>query len=144
MSEPSRDTQPPAYQYVLAVVGGLGILGTGLGVLPGAPAWVWLAVLLAGAFLPYLRERAADVRTRTDELRSARDASDNARNVLRSYVDAWEKRLEGVLTPEESRRLRADFNAIVLDMQRLRSEVETVAKEQRVREMGANFIGEEP
>lgn len=126
------------------LLGASGLLASGFGLIPGAPAWVWLAVLLAGAFLPYLRERATDARTRTDELRSARDASDNARQALRERVDVWEKRLEGVLTPEESRRLRADFNAIVLDMQRLRAEVETVAKEQRVREMGANFIGEEP
>lgn len=125
-----------------AILGTSGLALSGFGVLPASHAWAWLAVLVVGLVLPVLRELAADARTRTDELRRSRDASDNARHVLRHHVDAWEKRLEGVITPEESRRLRADFNAMVIDFAKLRSEVETVAKEQRVREMGDSIFPE--
>lgn len=140
MSEPNTET----WRAVLVVLGFACAVASGLGLLPGAPAWVWLAVLLAGAFLPYLRERAADAKARTDDLRAAREALDSAGVLFRMRLDEWERRLEGVITPEESRRLRADFNAVVLDMQKLTSDVATVAKEQRVREMGENFLGEVP
>jgi hypothetical protein len=138
MADPTPDRLPPATPFCI-LLGSAGLLASGFGLLPGAPAWVWLAVLVTGALLPYLRERSADAKARTDDLRTARDASDNARMVLRHHVDAWEKRLDGVITPEESRRLRADFNAMLLDFAKLRGEVETVAKEQRMREMGDTF-----
>jgi hypothetical protein len=138
MADPTLDRLPPVTPFCI-LLGSAGLLASGFGLLPGAPAWVWLAVLVTGAALPYLRERSADARTRTDELRAARDASDEARTVLRAHIAQWEKRLEGVITPEESRRLRADFNAMLLDFAKLRSEVETVAKEQRMREMGDTF-----
>lgn len=140
MSEPTRES----WSAVLMMLGASGLAASGLGLLPGAPGWVWLAVLLAGAFLPYLRERAADAKERTDDLRTAREALDSAGVLFRMRLDEWGRRLEGVITPEESRRLRADFNAMVLDMQKLSAQVETVAKEQRVREMGENFLGEVP
>lgn len=141
MPEQTPGRLPPAAS-ILVGIGVSGLLVSGFGRMPGTPAWVWLVVLLAGAFLPHLRERSSDARTRTDDLRHARDASDNARYVLQHQVSAWEKRLEGVITPEESRRLRADFNAMLLDFAKLRGEVEEVAKEQRVREMGDSIFPE--
>ena len=115
------------------------MLASGLGFLGNVPAWAWLTVLVAGAFLPYLRERSADARARTEDLRMAREALDNAGILARLRQEEWERRLEGIITPEESRRLRADFNAMLLDFAKLRGEVETVAKEQRMREMGDTF-----
>jgi hypothetical protein len=141
MADRTRDHFTPAEPFCV-ILGTAGLALSGLGVLPASHAWAWLAVLLAGVLLPYLRERAADARARTEDLRAARDAQDNARLLLRARMDEWDKRLEGVLTPEESRRLRADHNALVQDMGRLRAEVETVAKEQRMREMGDGFMGE--
>lgn len=143
MADPTHDRLPPVTPFCI-LLGASGLLASGFGLLPGAPAWVWLAVLLAGVLAPFLRERAADAKARTDELRAARDSSDNARHILRERADAWEKRVEGIITPEESRRLRADFNAMLLDFGKLRSEVETVAKEQRMREMNENFGPEMP
>jgi nucleotide-binding universal stress UspA family protein len=129
---------------LLALLGAGGLVASGLGALPGAPAWVWLVVLVAGASLPHLRAFARDTARRTDDLRAAREALDNAGILFRLRTEEWERRLEGIITPEESRRLRADFNAMLIDFAKLRGEVEVVAKEQRVREMGESFMGVEP
>lgn len=142
MPSPSPALHLPTAFFV--IIGAAGLVLAGLGVLPGAPAWVWLAVLLAGAFQPHLVGWSADAASRTEDLRAAREALDNAGILHRARTEEWERRLEGVLTPEESRRVRADFNAVLLDFAKLRGTVEAVAKEQRVREMGDTFLGEAP
>lgn len=139
-----KQSSRPSLSYPLAIFGAAGLVASGLGALPGAPAWVWLAALVAGAALPRLRVFARDAAKRTDDLRAAREALDNAGILARLRTEEWERRLEGIITPEESRRVRADFNAVLLDFAKLRADVEVVAKEQRMREMGDTFIGEVP
>jgi hypothetical protein len=141
MSDPTSDALNPTVAFCV-LLGASGLALSGLGVLPGAPAWVWLGVLVAGVLTPVLRAHAADAKERTEDLRLAREALDNAGILFRLRQEEWERRLEGIITPEESRRVRADFNAMLLDFAKLRSEVETVAKEQRVREMGETFLGD--
>lgn len=129
--------------FPLAMFGAAGLVASGLGALPGTPAWVWLGVLVTGAALPCLRTFSRDAASRTHDLRLAREALENSGILFRLRQDEWERRLEGVLTPEESRSVRASHNAMAMDVAKLRTEVEVVAKDQRMREMGENF-GLEP
>lgn len=129
----------------LLLAGLLGLLLAGFGVF--ASPWPWVVVLGFGALRPsvarFLALRESDDISRVEDLRDARAALESAGLAHQKRVAEWEQRISGTLTPEEARQIRADFNAMVLDMGALKAEVEQVAKEQRARALAAPFTGGE-
>lgn len=125
----------------LLLAGLLGLLLAGLGVFPSP--WPWVVVLSLGALrLPLanlLRARDRQAERAHIDLSNARTLAEDAGVALRKRVAEWEQRLTGTLTPEESRQLRADFNAMVQRMAELERQVSEVAKEQRARALVASF-----
>ena len=125
----------------LLAAGLLGLILAGLGVFPSP--WPWVVVLSLGALRPLL---AGLLRTRNREserayidLNNARVLAEDAGVGLRKHVAVWEQRISGTLTPEETRQLRADFNAMVQRMAELEAQVAEAVKEQRARALAAPF-----
>lgn len=129
----------------LLLAGLLGLLLAGFGVF--ASPWPWVVVLGFGSvrlpLLSLLRSRDRQSERAYIDLNNARVLADDVGVGLRKQAAAWEQRISGTLTPEEARQMRADFNAMVLDMGALKAEVEQVAKEQRARSLAAPFSGGE-
>lgn len=129
----------------LLLAGLLGLLLAGFGVF--ASPWPWVVVLGLGVFrapvLSLLRTRDRQADRAAIDLHEARILAEGAGIDLTKKCAAWEQRISGTLTPEEARQMRADFNAMVLDMVALKAEVEQVAKEQRARALAAPFVGGE-
>lgn len=129
----------------LLLAGLIGLLLAGFGVFPSP--WPWVVVLSLGALrlplLGILRANARQAERAFADLYRARLQSEEAGLGLQKRVAEWEQRLTGTLTPEESRQLRADFNAMVQRMAELERQVSEVAKEQRARALVASFSGGE-
>lgn len=122
-------------------MGLLGLLLSGFGVFPSP--WPWVVVLGFGIFSEYLPRILRSGQQRSErvflDLMQARALAEEAGLSLRKQVATWEQRIDGTLTPEEAREVRASQNRIVQDMAELRALVEEVAKEQRARAFAAPF-----
>jgi hypothetical protein len=125
----------------LLLAGLLGLIASSSGHF-GSP-WPWLVVLGFGAFrapaLGILRANTKREEQALLDLTHARHGYHVAGADLTRLKAQWETRIDGTLTPDESRELRAAFNAIVLRMAELEEQVSEVAKEQRTRALAAPF-----
>lgn len=125
----------------LLLAGLLGLLLAGLGVFPSP--WPWVVVLGFGALRPLLagllRARDRQGERAYIDLGNARALAEDAGIGLRKQVAQWEQRLDGTLSPEESKQVRADFNAMVQRMAELEAQVAEAVKEQRARALAAPF-----
>lgn len=125
----------------LLAAGLLGLILAGLGVFPSS--WPWVVVLGFGVVRPVasscVRFLSRDVDERLGDLRTSRRAAEIAHVDLQKAIFRWEQRLDGTLTPDEAKEVRASHNAMVQRMAELEAQVAEAVKEQRARALAAPF-----
>lgn len=138
---PTRKRHPAT--YTIPLLGLAGLVASGLGCLPGTPAWVWLAVLMAGLLLPLAGQRARARRFDATERRRNEKARKNLRIGRRSMQRAHRRlekrmdaRLASVLTPEQCRQLVEQHNAMAVDLNDMKRKVDLLMQDRNSRGLG--------
>lgn len=148
---PTPSQQSSRVPVFLLLVGAAGLLASGAGVLPGAPAWVWLAVLALGAALPLARTwagaRAFDSEERLANDR-ARDgmkwAADRQERLLKDMGDAVAEMEKNALQPGEAVEMRKAIVAFAADLQLVKAEIVEMREAEKMRRFGTTFGGQPP
>lgn len=148
---PTPSQQSSRVPVFLLLVGASGLLASGAGVLPGAPAWVWLAVLALGAALPLARTWAgarafdSEERLANDRAReSMKWAADRQERLLKDMGDAVARIEEHALKPGEAPEIRKAIVAFAADLQLVKAEIVEMREAEKMRRFGTTFGGQPP
>lgn len=148
---PTPSQQSSRVPVFLLLVGAAGLLASGAGVLPGAPAWVWLAVLALGAALPLARTWAGARAFDSEE----RLANDRAREGMKWSMERQDRRLqemgdtvakmeEHALKPGEAPVIRQTLVNFAADLQQVKAEIVEMREAEKMRRFGTTFGGQPP
>lgn len=148
---PTPSQQSSRVPVFLLLVGAAGLLASGAGVLPGVPAWVWLAVLALGALLPVVRSAAQVAAFDSEE----RLANDRAREHMKWSVERQDRRLteladtvakieEHALKPGEAPVIRQALVNFAADLQQVKAEIVEMREAEKMRRFGTTFGGQPP
>lgn len=141
-----------AVPVFLLLVGAAGLVGSGVGTLPGVPGWAWVAVLALGALLPLAATRAEvrafdqEERDRNERARkNMRIAARYARKATRKLVKrqaAVEETVAKSLSPEEAVEARTTLVHFARDLQLVKEELVRLKASENARKFGPVMRGE--
>lgn len=148
---PTPSQQSSRVPVFLLLVGASGLLASGAGVLPGAPAWVWLAVLALGAALPLARTWAgaqafdSEERLANDRAREGMKwATERQERLLKDMGDAVAEVQKNALQPGEALEMRKTVVSFAADLQLVKQELVEMREAEKMRRFGTTFGGQPP